>query len=225
VLADPRPYGTQYRRIVEVLTEAGRHAEALDWAERGLVDAGVRMNDSVVEFVATRYAADGRAGDVLALRRTHFERTRRLGTYQSLRDAALAVDDWPATREWALAQLRTDRHVLVDVLLWEESTEEAWAAAQRYGAGAAQWLRLAHARAANHPADSIGVYRRLAEEKVELRDNQAYEEAAELVVRVKALYQRLGQDDQLASYLAELRRSHKPKRNFMAALTRHGLTS
>ena len=238
VLSTNRPYGAAYRRIAEVLARAGRHAEALDWAERGIADSDVRMDETLVEFVAARYAEAGRPAEVCTLRRQHFQRSRSVAAYRALREAALAVDDWPQTRRWALDLLRPAPtgpraapawyagNVLIDVLLWEGAAEESWAAAQQHGATDAQWPRLAETRAATHPDDAIGVYQKLIERQVELRNNQAYAQAADLAVRVKTLYDQLESPDaaeQAAAYLASLRASHKPKRNFMAELNRRNL--
>ncbi|HET8662660.1 MAG TPA: SWIM zinc finger family protein [Micromonosporaceae bacterium] len=237
VLSTNQPYGIAYNRIVDVLTRAGRHAQALDWAERGIAGSQ-RADGSLVELVATRYAEAGRHADVLRLRREQLQRTRSVAAYQALRAAAEVVDDWPATRVWALDLLRPAGNaargalpawygnVLVDVLLWEGETEAAWAAAHEHAATDPQWLRLAEARGSTHPQDAIPVYQRIIEKKVEARNNQSYAEAADLAVRVKALYATLDEPDasgQVTAYLARLRAAHKPKRNFIAELNRRGL--
>jgi len=237
VLSTNRPYGAAYNRIVDVLTRAGRQAEALAWAERGIAD-DQHADESLVELAAARYAEAGRDADVLKLRRERFQRTRSLAAYQSLRAAAEVVDDWPATRAWALDLLRPAGNnarralpawygnVLVDVLLWEGETEAAWAAAHEYAATDPQWLRLAEARGETHPDDAIPIYQRIIEKKVEARNNQSYAEAADLAVLVRALYARLDEPDasaQATAYLTGLRAAHKPKRNFIAELNRRGL--
>lgn len=234
ILSDPRPHGIQYRRIAEVLTGASQHHAALEWAERGLADPNARVDDSLVDFVVTRYTEAGRRADVLTVRRARFASVRSLSTYQQLRDAALVEDSWPATRQWALDLLHPSEaargrpwevsgSVLVDILLWEEAVDEAWAAARRYGANAAQWLRLARAREATHADDAIAVYQRQLDRHVEQRQKDAYRQAAELAARVGWLYESLDQGERFAVYLAGLRKVHKSKRNFMAALDHCGL--
>lgn len=238
VLSTNRPYGIAYSRIVDVLTEAGRHSDALDWAERGIADPRQRVDESLVEFVATRYAEAGRDADVLTLRREQLQRTRSLAAYQALRAAAEAVDDWPDTRAWALDLLRPagnaaspalltwHGNILVDVLLWEGETEAAWTAAHEHATTDSQWLRLAEARGTTHPQDAIPVYQRIIEKRAEARNNQSYAEAADLAVRVKDLYAKLDDPDaseQATAYLTRLRTAHKPKRNFIAELNQRGL--
>jgi uncharacterized Zn finger protein len=237
VLSTNRRYGAAYSQIVDALTAVGRDAEALTWAERGLADSGHRVPGNLVELVADRYAKAGRHDDVLTLRRDHFVHSRNLPAYKVLRTAAEAVDDWAATRAWALDQLRPKagsphptvttyyHNVLIDVLLWEDDSDAAWAAAHQYSATAAQWSRLAGLREPSHPEDAIGVYQRLITQKVASGGGE-YGEAADLAVRVRTLYARIGAPgatEQGTAYLTGLRAAHKRKRNFMAELDRRGL--
>lgn len=48
VLSTNRRYGPAYPQIVHALTTAGRAAEALTWAERGLADSGHRVPGDLV---------------------------------------------------------------------------------------------------------------------------------------------------------------------------------
>jgi hypothetical protein len=237
VLSTDRRYGIAYKQIVDVLVDAGRQAEALEWAERGVADPDrPSVDPSLVEFVAARYIETGRTADVLLLLRETLGRTRSLAAYQALHDAAQATGDWPGTRTWALDLLRPagdttprwtwNHNILVEVLLWEGADAEAWDAAKKYGATNPQWLRLAEARGTTHPHDAIPIYQRVIEQKVEARNNQAYAEAADLVAQVKALYTRLDAPDargQATAYLGKLCTTHRQKRNFMAELRARGL--
>ncbi|WP_182907551.1 SWIM zinc finger domain-containing protein [Microbispora sp. H13382] len=224
-----------YPGIVEVLTEAERDREALEWAERGLAAADGAYDRRLTDFAATAHAAAGRGDEALALRRAQFERDRSLTVYQVLH-AAATPDHWPELRAWALELLRQDAStarrgpsawqppsMLVDVLLWENSNEEAWQAAVEFGAVDGQWSRLARLRAEAHPADAIPVYERLADSKISLMKNDAYAEAADLVAHITKLYDRLGREADGRAYVERLRITHKRKRNFMAELQRRGL--
>ncbi|WP_433351992.1 hypothetical protein ACQP25_03220 [Microtetraspora malaysiensis] len=225
-----------YPGIVEVLTEAGRDREALEWAERGLAAADDDAYDRrVADFAATAHTAAGRGDKALALRRAQFERDRYLAVYQALHGAA-TPDRWPELRARALGLLRQDASTarpgpvgwrppstLVDVLLWENSNEEAWQAAIEFGAVDGQWLRLARLRAETHPAEAIPVYERLTESKISLMKTDAHAEAAGLAVQIMKLYDRLGREAGGRAYVERLRTTHKRKRNFMAELQRRGL--
>jgi hypothetical protein len=134
--------GLAHLRIARELDRAGRGAEALGWAGRGLEEA-TRPEAELVEYVAARYAAADRPGDVLAQRRTRFHASPALEGYQALRQAATACGAWPSEREAALTALREDARssssisgaqngsALFDVLLDEGDLDAAWAAAEQ----------------------------------------------------------------------------------------------
>ena len=54
----------------------------------------------------------------------------------------------------------------------------------------------------------------------ERKNNQAYEEAAALIKKIRLLMSRLSRDADFADYLRGVRAAHKPKRNFMKLLDR-----
>jgi uncharacterized Zn finger protein len=86
-----------------------------------------------------------------------------------------------------------------------------------------QWQQLADARATDQPEQAIPVYQKLVEHHIQLRRNDAYQQAVQHTRRLQALHRRAGNQPQFTTWLAELRRSHRRKRNLMAALDRHGL--
>ena len=69
----------------------------------------------------------------------------------------------------------------------------------------------------------IPVYRRLAERLVQEKNNDAYCRAAAIVKRVGGVMVGLGRGEELSAYLVSLRKAHRPKGNFMAALSADGL--
>jgi uncharacterized Zn finger protein len=99
--------GQQHLRIAQVLDEAGRQDDALDWAERG-VGKAARPDDRLVDYVVARYRAAGRQEDILELRRSIFQTERSLASYQALRQAATESGAWLTERPRALAELGKD---------------------------------------------------------------------------------------------------------------------
>jgi uncharacterized Zn finger protein len=229
--ADLNDRGGNHLRIARVLDEADRPDEALGWAERGLREAA-RPDAELVDYLADRYAAAGRDGDVLGLRRDRFRAERTLASYRALRRAAVTCGVWQAEREEALALLREDVHsarsrwngpVLVDALTDDGDLPAAWAVAGQVPATQAQWLRLADASAASRPADALGVYQRVIEAlKKETGDN-AYRRMASLLLSARACHEALGTTGQFRRYLALLRMECKRKRNLMRILDSSGL--
>jgi uncharacterized Zn finger protein len=68
--------------------------------------------------------------------------------------------------------------------------------------------------------DAVSVYKRIVEPTVKQTNNQAYEEAFNLIKKIQALLHRLDKDQDFAGYLTELRVKYKAKRNFVAILSK-----
>lgn len=230
--ADLDDRGLRHLQIARALDDAGRGAEALGWAERGVREAGY-PDQQLVEYLAGRYADAGRAKDVLGLRRDRFDAERTLANYRALREAA--GQEWSAERERALDRLREDARavrgrglwawngpVLIDALIDDGDTDAAWDAAAA-GATDEQWLRLADACAATRPADALGVYRRMIGSLKTQTGDKVYRRIATLLLAARACHETLGTAEEFRRYLMLLRMECKRKRNLMAILDQNGL--
>ncbi|MFE7427100.1 SWIM zinc finger domain-containing protein [Streptomyces sp. NPDC057545] len=232
--ADLAPDGSTHLTIARELDTAGRPAEALEWAERGIRDSeeAADLDAALVDYLADRYTQADRLADAVALRRDHFDAHRTLPAYQQLRAAAQAADGWPPERERALALLRADAErrpgshsvsVLVDALLDDKDTDAAWQAATETGAHDHQWRTLAdHARPAR-PADALAVYLRLAEPLTRQTGNALYERLVGLLLNMRDCHRRLNTPDEFTAYVTDLRTAHRRKRNLMRLMDEHGL--
>jgi hypothetical protein len=233
--------GWAHLRIAHELDGASRHGEALGWAERGLREAD-RPDDKLVDYLAERYAADGRADDVLALRRSRFEAERTLAHYQALRRAAEDSGTWTADRAEALARLREDARmgpargylnwawggpVLVEALIDDGDLDDAWTAvttgAAKTTATHDQRLRLADALSASRPADALPVYLTAIEPLRSQTGDQTYRLMARLLLSARGCHEKLGTTAEFTRYLAALRADQKRKRNLMKILDANGL--
>ncbi len=243
--AHPDDQGDSHLRIAIVLDQAGRTAEALAWAERGLREAS-HPGDDLVSYVVERYWSAGRDAEALTVRRDRFAAVRDLDAFQRLRIAAVRARDWPAVRSWALDLLRADAgsagpggpsgphvpygphgrsepdSVLVDVLIDEGDLAAAWEEAKRR-ASEDQWLRLADLVAQARPADALAVYLRQIEPLRKDTGERAYRRMARLLVSARDCHHRLGTDRVFNAYLHALRAEQKRKRKLIAILDAQGL--
>jgi len=235
--ANPDALGYEHLRAALELAHAGRHADALAVAERGLRQAS-RPDADLADFVVDRYWALGRLGDALEVRRDRFAAVRDLAAFQQLRLAAQRAGDWPASRERALGLLRADAQagrsggsmaswwspdpVLIDALIDEGDLDAAWAAAPGL-ATEAQWLKLADLAAQTRPADALAVYLRKIEPLRSQTGDRAYERMARLLISARECHMRLGTQPAFDSYLRALRADQKRKPKLMAILDRHRL--
>ena len=111
---------------------------------------------------------------------------------------------------------------LVKVHLWEGDVEAAWSQAQAGGCSVQLRLQLAALREGDHPDDALPIYEDEVEREIAGKNNHSYQVAVDIVVRVGELMERAGWGDQFPDYVANLRASHKAKRNLMKLFDQHG---
>lgn len=243
VLARDQSSAYQFVRIVEVLREARRYDDALAWAERGLAKHG-RSDPRLVEAAAEEYHRAGRSEDAVRVAWEAYDDAPALRTYRLLAQHAQRAGAWAAWHDKALDLLRTrikqgqrrqpldratrwrvpgpDSSTLVEVLLFDDQVEAAWAEANASGCRRDLWLELARRREAQHPLDVVPIWQDEVERHIAVKKNQAYAEAVELIARVGRLLTAGGREADFAPYVTELRAAHKPKRNLMKLFDQRG---
>ena len=234
------PY--QYLGIAEAYKKAGMMEKALAWAERGVETFPASEDDRVRDFLAVEYSRLGRHHDALAIVWQTFLCSPDVPSYERLKAHADQVGEWPHWRCQAVDHLESlrdarasrPRHAtsglrppafpmpdynsqLVGFHLWEQDVEAAWAEACEQGCPRWQWLALAQVRETTHPEGSLPIYQAEVLNLVRATGGP-YEEPFELVKRIRALFSRMGQEDQFQAYNATLRREFSRKRNFIRLL-------
>jgi len=117
------PY--HFLEIAELLAEAGRRDEALEWAERGHKAFPDRPDSRLVEFLADEYGRRGRHEEAIALAWDEFTRHPALTSCQHLKTCTERAGAWNDWRARALAWLREKLH--------EETTNNALSLRERAG--------------------------------------------------------------------------------------------
>jgi uncharacterized Zn finger protein len=74
----------------------------------------------------------------------------------------------------------------------------------------------------SHPADSVRVYQDHVAALLRNTGDGVYREAIGFMEKIETLLVRCGQDTAFGAFLAELRATHRRKRNFMKMLDRKG---
>ncbi|WUH88543.1 hypothetical protein OG494_36070 [Amycolatopsis sp. NBC_00438] len=195
-------------KIVRVLRAAGRHSEAIAHAARALTPhKHLRPPPAKPE-----------EDDDVSRRRKEFDERPGRETYAALREAASDAGKWPVQRRAALARLRERaadgvEHAdeLARVLLEDGRPDEAWRACVRFEASPQVRLELAELRSAEHPAETIPVFRAEVDELIERKDPQAYQDAARRLKLLRTLHKRAGTPDEFTAYLGALVETHKRK--------------
>ncbi len=229
--------GYQYLGIAEVLTQAGRSDEALDWAERGIKGFPERPDNRLRDFLVAAYLARQRNDEALGLTWVQFEEGTSLETFKKLHDVATRLGIWPEQRERALAKLAEfiarqaattshwkpkasapDYSLRVSIALWEQDLDGAWTAAHQGICDRNLLVTLAGQLESSRPDDAISLYRRVVPPIVEQTNNTAYHEAIKLIRKLGTLMKGQKKTHQFGDYLTELRVQYKPKRNFIKLL-------
>jgi len=234
------PYS--FLQIAELYRAEGREAEAIEWAERGLVSFPDRVDHRLMDLLADIHAEAGRHETATELAWSKFHSRPGLDAYEALKRRADPAGLWPERREWALALLRErsaapgddggllgfaqparDRSELVRIYLFEDDAEAAWLEAQEGGCATELWLELADRRAPDHPDDALAVWRAQVERAIARKDKSGYREAVRLIERIAHTLATLGREGELAAYVEGVRAEHRRKRSLLSLLDRTAL--
>src|ERR1019366_6197690 len=232
-----------FLEIAEIYREAKQPDQALAWAERGVKAFPDRTDSRLREFLAREYHRRKRHDEAMQLVWKIFAEHTSLEHYQTLKQHADRIQQWPAWRDKALEFVRAeierenkqfaqkrqawgwtpqppDHSLLVEIFLWEQDVEAAWREAQTGGCHDSWWMQLARLREKEFPADVVPVYQKQVELLVNQKNNGSYADAVKLLGKIRDLMTRLERADQFAGYLATVRATHKPKRNFIKLAAR-----
>lgn len=222
------PYS--FLQIAELCRSHGDHDAALEWAQRGMTEFADAPDSRVRTFLIEEYRRRGQIAAALEHSWEAFVSRPTLDTYRELATDARALGEWAERRSAALALLnnpepidgtstphwlrRAGNSELVRVYLWEENPEAAWQAAGEGGCTDALWLQLADQRRGEHPEDALAVYRRHVEATIAGKDKRSYAQAVRMIDQtIRPLFAECDRPADFDAYLAEVRTTHKPKRN------------
>ncbi len=208
VLARDQSSAYQFVRLAELYRNAGRYDDALAWAERGLALHG-GSDPRLLDAAAEEYHRVGRAADAVRIAWDAYDAAPTLRTYRQLSEQATRAGLWPDWHDKAITLLRDriaqgrvkpdrgrasqwaergpDNSTLVEVVLHDGEVERAWAEASAVGCRRDLWLELARRREREHPLDAIPIWQDEIELLIDAKNNQAYAEAVDLIVRVRRL--------------------------------------
>ncbi len=162
-----------------------------------------------------------------------FEERPSLAKYQALKQVSSQFEDWSIQRQRALALIenkikqpkKTMWHsvttyvdLLIDIALWENDLELAMAYSQKGEFSQKVGIHLADTVSQYAPNFALALYKNYVNQLVPQTNNQAYEQAFKLVLKVGDILKQQKQTLAFSDYVAELSVSYKLKRNFMAML-------
>ena len=125
-----------------------------------------------------------------------------------------------AERRWRSARPEPSPYqTLIEVLLHDGETEQAWQLAVEHACSQPLWMALAKGRELDHPLDAVGVYRREVEQLIDRKQAHTYEAAVELIRHIGDLLDA----EPFERYLGDIRHRHRPKTKFLGLLRAAGL--
>lgn len=222
----------QFLQIVGILKQAGRIDEAVSWAEKGIA-AFVKNPDSRLEAcLAELYVQQKEFDKAITFAWKPFERQPSLHHWQLLKDICAQAEcqdgEW---RQRALDEMRRqivaeknrgghywrkpDHSLLVEIFLYENEMETAWQEANDGGCNANLWRALGQRLGDVDPLRAAFCWQRLVEPTINQKNNGAYDEAVQMMLKVGKWMQQAGKEPAFRQWIQEIRMRHKPKRNLM----------
>ena len=115
-------------------------------------------------------------------------------------------------------QSRSSADVLVQILIYEKSFDEAWQVLESHEVGGYVRMRLAEIAQKSHPAHAWNIFARHVEATVSRGGRNNYEEACRYIARIGQLRAELGEQDAHAAWVDDLAIRHKAKRTVLELL-------
>jgi hypothetical protein len=211
---------------------AGRRREAIEWLDRAVeagrvsrIAHGTRNDYWVSPAQAVDlYVAAERATDALAVLQAAF--TARIGpdSWRALLEFAATLGRGKEQRQWAVEtaeELAGRPHAsgadLISIYLAEGLVEQAWSAADRFGAGSA-WKALADASATSRPREAASLYPPQIEARLRYPDTRVYPELARMLVDMRSLSEAAGDLRNFEDYVADVRSRYARRTSLIKAL-------
>ena len=195
----------------------------------------------VLEWLLKYYRDRGNHAAELETAQTLFCTQPSLKRYQELHDLSGRLDRWEGLRRELLAFLEQARNIslLIQIALDEGDIDQALQRLQEtakkdgygytysdrsgYYGYSDDAFEVARAAEESRPHAAIDLYRQFAERLIAMRDRKRYELACTYLVKVRALYEKLGEDETWTSYVAALREQNRYLRALKEELADAGL--
>src|SRR6266566_859202 len=195
----------------------------------------------VLEWLQKYYRTRGNLVAKFEIVETLFRTQPYLRHYQELRDLARRLDRWEIIRPELLAFLEQARNttLLIQIALDEGEIDNAlqllkgmakkdihgytYNASYGYYGYSNIALEVARAAEETRPHEAIELYRQHAERLIAMRDRKNYRTACTYLVKVRALYEKLGEGETWTNYIATLREQNRNLRALKEELAKAGL--
>ncbi len=227
-------------RISAPIRPANSTAGLLLWSQVGRAEEE-KPDWRILEWLQKYYRDRGNHVAVLEVVETLFRTQPYLRRYQELRDLARQLGRWEIVRPELLAFLEQAKNttLLIQIALDEDDIDHAlqllkgtvkkdrygYTYIESYGYYGYSNIALEVARAAEEarPREAIELYQQYAERLIAMRERKNYQAACTYLVKMRALYEKLGEGETWTSYITALREQNRNLRALKEELANAGL--
>ncbi|MBI3165911.1 MAG: SWIM zinc finger domain-containing protein [Chloroflexi bacterium] len=210
-------YDSEMLSVAQKLREAGRLAEAIALAERGMKLKGNSLHE-LAEWLAPLEEAQGKMDMALLAYRVVFDTHPDLESYLKIKK--LADAEWDNIRPALLKKARANyfSDVLVDIHLEEKEWDAAIKVAEKNSFSYHLLEKVTDAVIQHRPDWVIKISIKQAEDLIEQTQSKLYPAAARWLERAKKVYQLQGQSAEWKAYIEKLRAQYARRPSLQKAI-------
>lgn len=211
-----------YIILARKLVKLGRIDEAIEKCEHGLRKD---KDKELLEMLVELYRQKNDHKKELNAMEQLFQLEPDDELFKNIRRLAERIGEWNECKERMINVLRAKGyHDLLSALYMEDKNYDSLIKlAYDKECDREARERIAKFLVEEHPAESMNLYRMVISEAIMEMENHAYRKAAKLLANLRKLYLAQDKRDEWISYIEEIKKKHKTKRNFVGELMRVGL--
>ena len=205
--------------IADILCERGHDAEA----KRLIEERVERHNDTdLLHWLQKRYQSMGNLAGAMDMAKRTFT-SHLFGApierYREIRQLAQQLDRWDEVRSELLTYVNQSRktdveieialdegHINLALELLKAGKQTKDPRSGPYGSTNLNvGIEVAKAAEENYPRETIEIYQRYVDMRIEWRDRGNYQVACQYLISIRKLYQKIGKSNEWTTYIADLR--------------------
>ncbi len=219
--------------LADIFVQQGHSAEAETLiTERAATSSDMRLLDWLKRYYLSRN--DKAKGLEIAVE-LFSKQTPALAYYQEIRLLAKMLNRWDTLRPLLIEQLKEAKqtYLLIQIALDEKDVEEALVLLKTiqnnvpgYGysyGGSGLDIEVARAAEETFPRNAIEIYQNRIDRLISLRGRDSYHQAAQYLLRVRDLFNKIGESERWMTYITSLRERNRALRALKEELQAVGL--
>ncbi len=231
---EPAVEATRSADLLDLLPLADRFVEAgqveailpvVEQRARDPKTAGRSSTHALWDWLRSQYAERGRFDDALRAAEEAFELAPDLDAYRQTRDLAQRLEAWATVRPRLMDRVARDNQVelSVQIHLDEGEIDAALALVPALRDDDPLPLQIGEAAAPTRPREALRIFLRIALHAIDRQGRVQYQHAAQLLIRVRDLYQRLEEPEAWTRERDRILQSNGRRRALIDELIQAGL--